>query len=126
MDPSNVKSGSVAIAPFPPEPYNILYWPKLVWPVPPFATAKVPDDILEAFKAVKAVPVPLWIPEILVAVKVLVAVAHVNPALCVIAVVPPINNLSTVKAVTPVPPWAIASVPDDILEVHFLIIFYRL
>ena len=77
---------------------------KEVKPVPPFETVSVPDDIFEAFKAVRAVPVPLKIPEILVADKVLVAVVHVNPALCDIAVVPPINNLSAVKAVTPIPP----------------------
>ena len=73
---------------------------KEVKPVPPFATVSVPLDILEALRAVIEVPEP----EKLVDVKVFVVLFHVKFALYDIAVVPPINNLSAVKAVTPVPP----------------------
>ena len=92
-------------------------------PVPPRAIASVPNDIFEAFKEVKAVPVPLWIPEILVAVNVFVPDVHVKFAFSVIFVVPlPINKRPAVKVLAPVPPRLTARVPPETLDVLIFVI----
>ncbi len=124
MEPSKVKSGIVAIVPFPPDPNNILFIPKVVTPVPPYPIGKTPDEIDETFKTVKAVPEP----EILVDVNVFVPDVHVKFPFPVIGFVPfPINKHPPVKLFPPVPPLVTTNVPYKLkIEINHWKDFCRL
>ena len=118
VDPSNVKSANVAIAPLPPAPYNILFIPKVVTPVPPLETESVPASAFATLIFVIVEPLPLILVAVTVpvTVKTLVVPFHVNSGSSVIADVPlPINNRPTVKVVAPVPPPATPSVPVELI-----------
>ena len=82
-------------------------------PIPPLEIGNVPNDTLEAFKAVKPEPEPMK----LVADKVLLVLFHVKFADCKIDVAAfPIKILFAVNVVVPIPPRAIDKVPEVIFE----------
>ena len=85
----------------------------VVVPIPPRVIGNVPNDTLEAFKAVKPEPEPTK----LEADKVLVVLFHVRFGDCKIDVVPlPINIWLLDNVVVPIPPRVIANVPNDTLD----------
>jgi hypothetical protein len=104
--PFHVNSGSSVIADV-PLPINNRPAVKVLAPVPPRDTLNVPALALPTFKFVSLDPSP----EKLVAVNILVAVVHVKFPDCVIAAVPPINNLSTTNELTPLPPKLMSNIP---------------
>ena len=95
-----------------PFPIKIWFAVKVVVPIPPRDTDKVPDVVFDAFNAVKPAPEPTK----LVADNVLVVLFHAKFWDCKIDVPFPIKILSAVNVVVPIPPRETDKVPAVIFD----------